>query len=98
MIAQDQIESHRQHGSWRTLHDRALAACKQASEQAGRPIAPVLGGGTRLMLAMAHRISDDIALFINDPQWIGYMTPRLADPQALGGEKAASLTAPRPRG
>jgi hypothetical protein len=38
---------------------------------------PKLGGGTRLMLALNHRISDDIDLFIRDPQWIGYLSPRL---------------------
>ena len=31
------------------------------------------------MLGMEHRISDDIDLFIRDPQWIGYLTPRLND-------------------
>lgn len=31
------------------------------------------------MLAMGHRISDDIDLFIRDPQWIGYISPRLND-------------------
>ena len=41
--------------------------------------APQLGGGTRLMLALEHRISNDIDLFIRDPQWIGYLTPRLTD-------------------
>jgi hypothetical protein len=29
------------------------------------------------MLALNHRISDDIDLFIRDPQWIGYLSPRL---------------------
>lgn len=49
------------------------------SKAAGTPMNPQLGGGTRLMLAVAHRISDDIDLFIRDPQWIGYLTPRLND-------------------
>lgn len=40
---------------------------------------PVLGGGTRLMLALEHRMSDDIDLFIDSPQWLGYLTPRLTD-------------------
>ncbi len=29
------------------------------------------------MLALNHRISNDIDLFIRDPQWIGYLSPRL---------------------
>lgn len=31
------------------------------------------------MLALEHRISHDIDLFMRDPQWIGYITPRLND-------------------
>lgn len=42
-------------------------------------MSPLLGGGTRLMLALDHRISDDIDLFIRDPQWIGFLSPRLSD-------------------
>ena len=39
----------------------------------------VLGGGTRLMLELRHRISDDIDIFLRDPQWLAYLTPRLND-------------------
>ena len=31
------------------------------------------------MLTLQHRISHDIDLFIRDPQWIGYLSPRLND-------------------
>lgn len=48
-----------------------------AEARAGSLMRPLLGGGTRLMLSLHHRISDDIDLFIRDPQWIGYLTPRL---------------------
>ncbi len=37
---------------------------------------PLMGGGTRLMLALDHRMSDDVDLFIHDAQWIGFLTPR----------------------
>ena len=36
-------------------------------------------GGTRLRLALGHRISRDIDPFIRDPQWIGFLSPRLND-------------------
>lgn len=42
-------------------------------------MSPLLGDGTRLMLSLRHRISRDIDLFIRDPQWIGYLSPRLND-------------------
>lgn len=73
------IERHRLSGSWRKLEVRAQKLIENAQSAAGAPFAPKLGGGTRLMLALNHRISHDINLFIRDPQWIGYLTPRLND-------------------
>jgi hypothetical protein len=35
-----------------------------------------LGGGTVLMLRYAHRRSKDIDIFVPDPQYLGYVTPR----------------------
>ena len=37
------------------------------------------GGGTVLMLRIAHRQSKDIDLFVPDPQYLGYVNPRLSD-------------------
>lgn len=37
------------------------------------------GGGTVLMLRIAHRQSKDIDLFVPDPQYLGYVSPRLSD-------------------
>ncbi len=71
------IALHRQSGSWRKLEQRALVLIADAQQAAGAPFQPKLGDGTRLMLALNHRISHDIDLFIRDPQWIGYLTPRL---------------------
>lgn len=71
------IAAYRRDGSWRQLEKMALAMVADAEQHAGAAFAPRLGGGTRLMLALEHRISHDIDLFIRDPQWIGYLTPRL---------------------
>lgn len=38
-----------------------------------------LGGGTVLMLRYRHRLSKDIDIFVPDPQYLGYVTPRLSD-------------------
>ncbi|WP_304350855.1 nucleotidyl transferase AbiEii/AbiGii toxin family protein [Comamonas testosteroni] len=66
-------------GSWRSLERLAGITNQQAEKAANSSMNPVLGGGTRLMLAIAHRLSDDVDLFITSPQWIGYLTPRLND-------------------
>ena len=71
------IAAFKQNGAWRKLEQRALVMIADAQQQAGTAFEPHLGGGTRLMLALEHRISNDIDLFIRDPQWIGYLTPRL---------------------
>jgi hypothetical protein len=44
------------------------------------------GGGTVLMLRHRHRISKDVDIFVSDPQYLAYLTPRL-------NTKAESLTA-----
>ncbi len=74
-----EIRLHKDAGAWRGLESLAETMVLDASAVAKSTLAPVLGGGTRLMLALAHRISDDIDLFIRDPQWIAYLTPRLND-------------------
>jgi hypothetical protein len=38
------------------------------------------GGGTVLMLRFDHRFSKDIDLFVHDPQYLGYVNPRLGGP------------------
>jgi predicted nucleotidyltransferase component of viral defense system len=35
------------------------------------------GGGTVLMRRHGHRFSKDIDIFVPDPQWLGYLNPRL---------------------
>lgn len=37
------------------------------------------GGGTVLMLRYGHRRSKDIDIFVPDPQYLGFVTPRLSD-------------------
>ena len=37
------------------------------------------GGGTVLMLRYEHRKSKDIDIFVPDPQYLGFATPRLSD-------------------
>ena len=38
-----------------------------------------LGGGTRLMLDLEHRMSDDIDIFLNDVQFLNFFNPSVND-------------------
>jgi len=78
-ITREQVRAHRLDGSWRRLERIALDIMADVRLHAGAGFAPVLGGGTRLMLALDHRISHDLDLFIRDPQWLGWISPRLND-------------------
>lgn len=37
------------------------------------------GGGTVLMLRYGHRVSKDIDIFVPNPQYLGYVNPRISD-------------------
>lgn len=76
-VTESDVLRHRKEGSWRNLAGIASTIVADAQSTAGSSLHAVLGGGTRIMLALNHRISNDIDLFIRDPQWIGYLSPRL---------------------
>ena len=78
-VSKEDVVKHRQSGSWRNLERIALGIIADVEGETGSAFQPRLGGGTRLMLALNHRISHDIDLFIRDPQWLSYLSPRLND-------------------
>lgn len=64
---------------WETLFHRALVLIDSAAD-AGATISDwTFRGGTVLMRRHGHRFSKDIDIFIDDPQYLGYLTPRLND-------------------
>lgn len=67
-------------GPWQVLLRRALCLLDDLQKRAGLQ-APfwTLGGGTVLMFRYGHRLSKDIDIFVQDPQYLGYLTPRLSD-------------------
>lgn len=79
IISVDDIQLHKVKGPWRALESIAFEMVKDAEKAAKSSMTAALGGGTKLMLAMNHRISDDVDIFIPDPQWLGYLSPRLND-------------------
>lgn len=71
---------------WETLFQRALELIDSVS-YAGITLEDwSFGGGTVLMRRHHHRFSKDIDIFVPDPQYLGYLNPRL-------NTKAESLTA-----
>jgi hypothetical protein len=79
VTTQADITHHYESGSWRSLAELAACMISIAEQHAKSKLDARLGGGTRLMLALQHRISHGVDLFIRDPQWLGYLTPRLND-------------------
>jgi hypothetical protein len=65
-------------GVWTQLLPSALALMTHLESQTHRP-AWTFGGGTVLMLRIGHRQSKDIDLFVPDPQYLGFVNPRLSD-------------------
>jgi len=65
-------------GVWTALFPAALKLMTHLESQTQDP--PwTFGGGTVLMLRINHRLSKDIDLFVPDPQYLGYINPRLSD-------------------
>jgi hypothetical protein len=64
---------------WRSLLGRKLDGLSDL-EQEGQPVPDwVLGGGTALMLYANHRFSRDIDAFIDDPKYLGVLSPETTD-------------------
>jgi hypothetical protein len=65
--------------NWRLLLSRTVTGLEQLKRQ-GRAIPEwVMGGGTALMLHANHRLSKDIDAFIDDPQYLGIMSPKVTE-------------------
>jgi hypothetical protein len=65
--------------NWRLLLSWTIAGLEQL-EQQGQPVPEwVLGGGTALMVHANHRLSRDIDAFIDDPQYLGIMSPKITE-------------------
>ena len=65
-------------GAWSALFASALTLTDHLETVISNPVW-TFGGGTVLMLRLNHRHSRDIDLFVPDPQYLGYVTPRLSE-------------------
>lgn len=60
---------------WDNLFRIAVSVIDQARSAAGVTIDWTFGGGTALMLQINHRISHDVDIFIDDPQFLPLLNP-----------------------
>jgi predicted nucleotidyltransferase component of viral defense system len=63
--------------TWETLFKRALELIDSVADSGTKLENWSFGGGTVLMRRYRHRFSKDIDIFITDPQYLGYLSPRL---------------------
>ena len=66
-------------GPWQALFQQALKLIDNIHEHGIKDPQWTFGGGTVLMLRYQHRLSKDIDIFVPDPQYLGYVSPRLSD-------------------
>lgn len=64
---------------WESLFPHAFTLMEEVRKHGGIEPFWTFGGGTVLMLRYRHRFSRDIDLFVPDPQYLGFVTPRLSE-------------------
>lgn len=66
-------------GVWKDLLPHALSIIEDIKNHGTPEPFWTFGGGTVLMFRYQHRHSKDIDIFVPDPQYLGFATPRLSD-------------------
>ena len=66
-------------GVWQTLLAHAFTLVDEIAQRGISAPFWTFGGGTVLMLRHGHRLSKDIDIFVPDPQYLGFVSPRLSD-------------------
>lgn len=66
-------------GAWQTLLAHAFMLVDEIARHGISNPFWTFGGGTVLMLRYGHRLSKDIDIFVPDPQYLGFVSPRLSD-------------------
>jgi hypothetical protein len=67
------------HGPWQALLAQAFLLIDEIERYGISQPFWTFGGGTVLMLRYRHRLSKDIDIFVPDPQYLGYVSPRLSE-------------------
>lgn len=79
MIASDKTPRVLPSGVWQDLLRHAYTLIDEIAKHGIRHPVWTFGGGTVLMLRHGHRMSKDIDIFVPDPQYLGFVSPRLSD-------------------
>lgn len=79
MSAGEQTPSNLPPGIWQDLLRHAYALIDEITQHGISDPVWTFGGGTVLMLRHRHRVSKDIDIFVPDPQYLGFVSPRLSD-------------------
>ncbi|KVL31026.1 nucleotidyl transferase AbiEii/AbiGii toxin family protein [Burkholderia sp. MSMB1835] len=66
-------------GPWQGLFRHALTLVDEIRKHGTPNPFWTFGGGTVLMLRHGHRVSKDVDIFVPDPQYLGYVNPRISD-------------------
>jgi len=66
-------------GPWQVLFRKAIRLMDEVHRHGKADPFWTFGGGTVLMLRYGHRLSKDIDIFVPDPQYLGFVNPRLSD-------------------
>ncbi|MGZ2746288.1 nucleotidyl transferase AbiEii/AbiGii toxin family protein [Burkholderia stagnalis] len=69
-------------GPWQNLFRHALTLIDEIRTHGTANPFWTFGGGTVLMLRYGHRLSKDVDIFVPNPQYLGYVNPRLSDAAA----------------
>jgi predicted nucleotidyltransferase component of viral defense system len=73
------VERDLPEGVWKDLLPHALSIIEDIKSHGTADPFWTFGGGTVLMFRYHHRLSKDIDIFVPDPQYLGFVTPRLSD-------------------
>ena len=73
------IERDMPEGAWKDLLPHAVSIIEDIERHGTPNPFWTFGGGTVLMFRYHHRLSKDIDIFVPDPQYLGFVTPRLSD-------------------
>jgi predicted nucleotidyltransferase component of viral defense system len=73
------LERELPEGVWKDLLPHALSIIEDIKSHGTPDPFWTFGGGTVLMFRYQHRLSKDIDIFVPDPQYLGFVTPRLSD-------------------
>jgi predicted nucleotidyltransferase component of viral defense system len=65
--------------AWEALFEQAMRIVDSVAASGLRFEDWSFGGGTVLMRRFRHRVSKDVDIFVPDPQYLGYVSPRLND-------------------